>query len=148
MLDCVQIGHCGPHPHVSSACLLFCGLFSVRVWGIAACFGGVFSSAFSVLTKEGVGASFILGGTGHDALATNRLVEASIVFDHGVSSLVSGAVNGTVVVVLGCCATAIGGEWTFFLLELSCGIGNFLNSVLGQVVYCQWYGAWFGSSGC
>ena len=42
-----------------------------------------------------------LGGIGHDALATNKLVEACMVFGHGESSLVCGAV--AVVVVLGCC---------------------------------------------
>ena len=45
----------------SFAGLLFWGLFSIRVRGIAACFGGVFSSAFSVLTKVGVGTSSIWG---------------------------------------------------------------------------------------
>ena len=38
-------------------------------------------------------------GIGHDALATNKLVEASMVFGYGVSSLVCGAV--AVVVALG-----------------------------------------------
>ena len=71
--------------------------------GIAACFGGVFSSAFSVLTEVGVGTSFTLGGNGHDALATNNLVKAGIVFGHGVSSLVSGAVDVAMGVALGCC---------------------------------------------
>ena len=41
----------------------------------------------------------------------------------------------------------IGGEWAFFLLELSCGLGDFLNFGLGQVVCHQWYGAGFGGSG-
>ena len=48
----------------------------------------------------GVGTSSILGGIGHDALATNKLVEAGIVFGQGMSSLVGGAV--VVVVALGC----------------------------------------------
>ena len=57
------------------------------------------------LDKGGVGTSSILGGIGHDALATNKFVKTGIVFGHGVSSLVVGAVN--VVAVVGCCA--IGG---------------------------------------
>ena len=106
-LDCVQMGHCGPHPHASSVGLLFWGLFSIRPQGIAAYFGWVFSSAFSALTKVGVGTSFTLGRIGHDALATNKFVEAGIVFGHGVSSLVGGAVDAAVVVALGFCT--IGG---------------------------------------
>ena len=64
-------------------------------------FGG---RTFSFLTKVGVGTSFTLGGIGHDALATNKLVEACTVFGHGVSSLVGGAVDVAAVVALGCCA--------------------------------------------
>ena len=100
------MGHCGPHPYASSAGL-FWGLFSIRAWGIAACFGGVFFSAFSVLTKVGIGTSFTFGGIDHYSLVTNKFLEASIVSGHGVSSLVSGAVDVAVVVALGCCA--IGG---------------------------------------
>ena len=40
--------------------------------------------------KGGFETSFTLGVIGHDALATNKLVEAGIVFGHGVSSLVGG----------------------------------------------------------
>ena len=79
------MGHCSPHQHASSTGLLFWDLFSIRVWGITACFGGVSSSVFSVLTKVGVGTSSIFGGIGHGALATNKLVEAGIVFGHGVA---------------------------------------------------------------
>ena len=53
----VQAGHCGPLLHSWSAGLLFWGLFSIRVWGIAACFGGVFPFAFSFLTEVGIGTS-------------------------------------------------------------------------------------------
>ena len=60
-VDFAQIKQCSPHVHSSSACLLFWGLFSIRVWGIAACFGKVFSSAFSGLTKVGVGTSSVWG---------------------------------------------------------------------------------------
>ena len=102
-LDCVQIGHCGPHPHTSSAGLLFRDVFRIRVQGIAACFGGVIFSVFSVLTKVGVGTLSIFGGISHDALATNKLVENGTVFGHGVSSLVIGAVDVAMVAALGCC---------------------------------------------
>ena len=95
------MGQCGRHPHAFSAGLLLWGLFSIVAWGTAACFGGVFFSASSVLTMVGVGTLFTLGGIGHDALATNKFVEAGILFGHGVSSLVVGAVNVTAVV--GCC---------------------------------------------
>ena len=44
----------------------------------------------------------IIGGIGHDALSTNKLLEAGMVFGHGVSSLVCRAV--AVVVASGCCA--------------------------------------------
>ena len=76
------MGHCSPQPHASSAALLFWDLFSIMAQGIAACFGGVLSSAFSVLTKVGVGMTFTLGGIGHNALATNKFVEAGMVFGH------------------------------------------------------------------
>ena len=98
------MGYCGPQPYASSAGLLFWGLLSIMAQGIAACFGGVFSFAFFVLTEVGVGISFTLGGIGHGALATIKLVEASIVFSHVVSSLVSGAMDVVAVVALGCCA--------------------------------------------
>ena len=39
--------------------------------GIAACFGGAFSSGFFVIIKAGAGTSFPFGGIGHD-LATNK----------------------------------------------------------------------------
>ena len=87
----MQMRQCGPHLHISPA-LFWSGL----AWGIAANLGRVLSSAFSVLINMGVEAS--LGGIGHDALATNKLVEVSMVFGHGVSCLVCGAV------ALGCCA--------------------------------------------
>ena len=45
---------------------------------------------------------FHLGGIGHDALATNKLVDAGMVFGHGVSSLVCRAV--AVAVAVGSCA--------------------------------------------
>ena len=70
------------------------------MWGIAAIFGGVLSFVFSVLMNVVVEVS--LGGIGHDALATNKLVEAGMVFGNGVYSLVCEAV--AVVVALGCCA--------------------------------------------
>ena len=76
----MQIGQCSPHLHISFA--LFWGGIT---GGIAANLGGVLSSAFSVLMNVSVEVS--LGGIGHDALATNKLVEAGMVFDHGVSSL-------------------------------------------------------------
>ena len=82
------MGHCGPHPHISSA-----NLFCTITLGVAASFGGVFSSDFSILMKVVVGTSFTLGGIGHDTLATNKFVEARTVFGHGMSSLVGGAVN-------------------------------------------------------
>ena len=59
----------------------------------------VLSSAISVLMNMGVWVSF--RGIGHDGLATNKLVEAGMVFCQRVSSLVCGAV--AVVVALGCC---------------------------------------------
>ena len=96
-MDFVQMGQCGPHPYISSA-LFWGGLFTI-MWGIAAIFGGVLSSAFSILMNMGVEVS--LGGIGHDALATNKLVETGMVFGQGVSSLVCRAVAG--VVALGCC---------------------------------------------
>ena len=43
-VDFVQMGQCGPHPHISSA-LFGGGLFTI-MWGIAAIVGGVLSSAF------------------------------------------------------------------------------------------------------
>ena len=104
-LDSVQMGYGGPHALASSPGVLFWGLFSIRAQGIAACFGGVFSFAFSILTKVGVGTSFMLGGIGHDALATNKFFEAGTGFGHGVSSLVGEAVNVAVFVALGCCTT-------------------------------------------
>ena len=55
---CVQMGHCDPQLHSSSG-LLFWGLFSIRLWGITACFGGVFSVVLSVLTEVGIGTSSI-----------------------------------------------------------------------------------------
>ena len=138
------MGHCGPHPQVSSAGLPFWGLFNIMVWGIAACFGGVFLSAFSVLTEVGVGTSFTLGGINHDALATNKLVEAGTAFGHGVSSLVSEAVDVATVVALGCCTTGGLPQLGINGLPFS---WNFLVE-LGQIVYCQCYWAGFGSSGC
>ena len=86
-------------PSTHFLCLFWDGLFTI-IWGTAAIFGGALSSAFSVLMNMDVEVS--LGGSGHDALATNKLEEAGMVFGHGVSSLVSGAV--AVVVALGCCA--------------------------------------------
>ena len=77
------------------------------VWGIAACFGGVFSFAFSVLTEVSNGTSSMYGGTGHDALASNNLVETGIVFGHRVSFLVDGVVEVAAVAALACCT--IGG---------------------------------------
>ena len=141
------------HPYISSADLLFSSnLFCTIAWGIAASFGGVFSFDFSVLTKVGVGTSFTLGGIGHDDLATNKFVEAGTVFGHGVSSLVGGAVNVTVVVALGCCC-AVGGllqlGWMGFLppgtsllwgwgfLELWIGSDCTLSMVLG-LAWEQW----------
>ena len=100
----------------------------------------------------GVGTSSIFGGIGYDALVTNILVEAGIEFGHRVSSLVIGAVDVVMVAALGCCTiggiAVIGGEWAFFLLELSCGFGDFLDFALGQVVYHHRHWARFGSRGC
>ena len=144
-LDFLQMGHCGPHSHASSAGLLFWDLFSIRVWGIAACFGGVISSVFSVLTKVGVGTSSILGGIGHDALATNIFVEASIVFVHGVPSLVSGAVDVAMIAALGCCTlrglSQLGVNGLSSSWNLLVGLGIFLgfcpwpDCILSQVLY-------------
>ena len=94
----VQMWKCSPHLHISSA--LFWGDI---VWGIPAILGGILYSAFSVLRNIGVEVSF--GGIGHDAFVTNKLVEAVMVFGHGVSSLVCGAV--AVVAALGC-STLVG----------------------------------------
>ena len=107
-----------------SAGLLFWFLFSIMAWAIAACFGGVFS-VFSVLTKVGVGTPFTLGGIGHDTLATNRFVEASVVFGHGLSSLVIEAEN--VVAVVGCCAIGrlvqLGVNWCSSSWNFPVGLG-------------------------
>ena len=92
------MGQCGPHLHIS--CALFLGGLFTIIWGIAAIFGGILSSAFSILMNISV--EVLLEGIGHDAPATNKLVEAGMVFGHGVLSLVCGAV--AVVVALGCCA--------------------------------------------
>ena len=103
----------------------YSGLIWTITWtitqGIAASFGGAFSSDFSILIKVGVRTSFTWG-TGHDDLATNKFVEARTVFGHGVSSLVSRAVNVAVVVALGCCCPIgrllqLGGKWAISLLE-------------------------------
>ena len=48
-----------------------------------------------------MGVEVSLGGIDHDALATNKLVEAGTVFGQEVFSLVCGAV--AVVVALSCC---------------------------------------------
>ena len=64
----------------------------------------------------------------HHDLATNKLVEAGTVFDHGVSSLVSRAADVAVPVGVGC-FFSIGGllwlgvngpslSWDFFIVEL------------------------------
>ena len=94
-MDFVQVGQCGPHLHISFA-LFWDGI----VWGIAANLGGVLSSIFLGFMNAGVEVS--LGGIGHDAPATNKLVEAGMVFGHGVSSLVFRAV--VVAVASGYCA--------------------------------------------
>ena len=121
-VDFVQMGQCSPHPHISSA-LFWGGLFTI-MWGIAAFFGRVLSSALPILMNMGVEVSF--GGIGHDALATNKLVEAGMIFGHGVSSLVYRAV--AVVVALGCCAC---GGWRGLLL-----LGTFL---LGGWGFLEFY---------
>ena len=72
-VDFAQMGQCSPHLHISSA--LFWGGLLTIMWRIAAIFGGVLSSAFSVLTNMGVEVS--LGGIGHDVLVTNKLVQAA-----------------------------------------------------------------------
>ena len=103
------MGHCGPHPHASSADLLFWADVPWTIaWEITACFGGAFSSDFSILMKVGVGTSFTLRRIGHDDLATNKFVEAGTVFGHEVSSLVGRAVDVAVPVALVCCCS-IGG---------------------------------------
>ena len=94
-------------PTCFSCLFVILRFFRIRAWGIAVCFGGVISSVFSVLIKVGVGMSFMFGGIGHDTLETNKLVDSSKVFGHGVSSLVVGAVDVAMVAVLGCCV--IGG---------------------------------------
>ena len=103
------MGQCGPYLHISSA-LLWGGLFTIT-WGIAAIFDGVLSSAFSVLMNMGVEVS--LGGIGHAAFVTNKLVKAGMVFGHGVSSVVYGGV--AVAVALGCCVLG----WRVLLLGTS-----------------------------
>ena len=103
-------GLCTDEALWSLSTFLFCWftiLGFIRVQGIAACFSGVFSFAVSVLTEAGIGTSSMEGGIGHDALASNTLVEAGIVFGHGVSSSVGGAVDVAATAVLGCCT--IGG---------------------------------------
>ena len=70
--------------------------------GIAACLVGGLLCLFS-FDKGGCWDFTIIGGTGHDALSTNKLVEAGIVFGHGVSSLVYGAV--AVAAASGCCSS-------------------------------------------
>ena len=97
-VDFVQMGQSSPHPHISSP-LFWGGLFTIA-GGIAAILGGVLSSTSSVLRNMGVEVSF--GRIVHDALATNKLVEAGMVFGQGVSSLVYRAV--AVVEASGCCA--------------------------------------------
>ena len=108
-VDYAQMKHCGPHPHSSSAYLLFwVKLFCTIAQLIAASFGEAFSSAFSILTKVGVGASFTLGVIDCDPIVTNKFVEAGTVFGHGVSSLVCGAVNVAAAVGMGCCSAIKG----------------------------------------
>ena len=94
----MQKGQYSPHLHISSA-LFLGGLITIRQ-GIAAIFGWVLSSAFSILTNMGL--EVPLGGIGHDALAPNKLVETGMVSGQGVSSLVCRAVAVAVAVALGC----------------------------------------------
>ena len=70
-------------------------------WGLFIC--------FLCLGQGGCWDLITLGWIGHDALATNKFVKASIVFGHGVSSLVSGDVDVAVAVALGCCCAT--GDW-------------------------------------
>ena len=140
-----------PSTHFFCWFVIWGTLFCTIVWGIAASFGGVFTSVFSIWRKVGLGASFTFGGIGHDALATNKLAKAGIVFGHGVSSLVSGAVNLAVVVAMGCCAigglpqlgvnglysswhflVGLGISWTLFwdILYTVNGIGHGLSAVV------------------
>ena len=84
------------HLH-SSAGLLLWGLFSTRVWGMAAKLGGTFFSASSFLITVGAP----VGGISQDALTLNKFVEAGMVLGHGVSSLFCGAV--AVIAASGCC---------------------------------------------
>ena len=113
------------------------------MWGIAAVFGGVLSSVFFHFNEYGC-------RIGHDALATNKLVETSIVFDHGVSSLVCGA--AAVAVALGCCAlrglSPLGVKGPSSPWNLIIGGGDFLNSTLDQIIYSYWNWVWISSSGC
>ena len=82
----------------------------------------------------GVGTSFTLGGIGHDALATNKLVEASMVFGHGLSSLVGGAVNVVADVALGMGFLPPGTFlWDWGFLEFSFGPDCIPPKVLGWV---------------
>ena len=100
-MDFVQMGQCSPHLHSSSAVFLFWSLLSIRALGIAACFGGVFSSVFSILIKGGCWDFISIEGIGHDALAMNKFIQAGMGFGHGVSYLFCGAV--AVAAALGCC---------------------------------------------
>ena len=74
------MGQCSLHPHISSA-FPWDGLFTI-VQGIATTFGGIFSSALSVLIIVGASIRAIV----QDALASNKFVEAGMVLGHGVSS--------------------------------------------------------------
>ena len=59
---------------------------------MAACLVGLFSYDFFCFDIGGHWDFTIIGRIGHDALSTNKLVEAVIVLDHGVSSLLCVAV--------------------------------------------------------
>ena len=75
--------------------------------------------------KVSIGTLSIFGGIGQDALARNKLVEAGIVFGHGVSSLVGGGVDMATVAAMGCCA--IGG----LLLLGANGLSSSWNLIVG-----------------